>query len=134
MTTRPPLTLRNLLWLDATTCAGFGAILALGSREIGALTQIPPAFLLYTGLALLPMAAAIATAAWPRAVDRRGARLIVTGNILWVVASALIVVAGWIEPNALGLALIAGQAVAVAALTTFEYGALRAPLTPALSV
>lgn len=79
------------------------------------------------------MAAAIAIAAWPRTVDRRAARLIVAGNVLWVVASVLVVAAGWVEPNALGLAFIAGQAVIVAALTAFEYGASRARFAPALS-
>jgi hypothetical protein len=132
MIPRSSLSLRTLLWIDAATCAGFGAILALGSREIGALVQISPGFLLYVGLALLPMAAVIAIAAWPRTVDRRAARLVVAGNVLWVAASVVVVIAGWVEPNAVGLAFIAGQAVAVAVLAAFEYGAARTSMVPAL--
>jgi hypothetical protein len=52
-------------------------------------------------------------------------RLVVLGNVLWVGASVVLLVAGLVEPNGLGVAAVLGQAVGVAALTALESTGFR---------
>ena len=115
--------LRILLLADAGTCLGMGLALTIGSDPIAALTAIPAALLFYAGLSLFPIAAFMAavsgrTGQWPWAVW-----LVVAGNVAWTGGSFLLLLGGWVQPNAFGVAFIAGQAVVVAILAALEYGA-----------
>jgi hypothetical protein len=118
------LKMRNLLYLDAATCIGMGMLLIVGARFVAALTSIPSPLLLYAGTLLLPIGVALS------AIARFGHNgsapiLAVAGNALWVAASVALLVGPWISPNALGHALIGGQAAAVAVVATLELSALR---------
>ncbi|PHK95681.1 hypothetical protein CR162_07490 [Pseudoroseomonas rhizosphaerae] len=86
----------------------------------------PPALLGGAGLALLPVAAFMAWLAHGPAVPRQGLRLVVAGNVLWVVASLLPPLLGMVSPNALGWAFLVGQAGFVGLLAWLEAGAGRA--------
>jgi hypothetical protein len=119
--------LRALLFADAMTCAAMGALLVSGSGLVAGLTDIPAPLLFYAGLSLLPVAAFMALVALQVPVSGPLAWLVIGGNVLWVAASLLLLVSGWIAPNALGLAFVIAQAVAVAALALLELGALRQP-------
>jgi len=122
---RSLLSLRNVLLVDAITCAAMGALLIGGSAAIGHLTQIPPALLFYAGLGLLPVAVFMGLVALRPVIPAAGVRLIVAGNILWVAGSLLLLGAGLITPNVLGLGFIVGQAAVVAVLARLEHGALH---------
>lgn len=124
-TSRSLLSLRPLLLADAATCAAMGALLALAPEPIGQLTEIPVALLFYAGLGLFPIAAFMATVATRPTIRTAGVRLIILGNLGWVAGSVLLLLAGWIGPNALGTAFILAQALAVALLAGLEQGALR---------
>jgi hypothetical protein len=122
---RARLSLSKILIVDASTCAVMGALLALGSRQIGWLTAIPPALLFYAGLSLFPVALFMAIVAARPAIQPMLGWLAVWGNTVWVVASVVLLASGWIAPNGLGIAFIAGQALAVAGLAWLEHVALR---------
>lgn len=117
--------LRKLLFLDAATCAGMGIVLVLGSGFIAGLTRLPPALLLYAGIALLPIAAFMAIVATRPVPPLPGVWLVIAGNMLWVAASVLLPVGGLISPNPLGWAFVLAQALVVAGLAGLEYGAVR---------
>lgn len=121
------ISLRTLLAVDAATCAGMGAVLALASGPVGQVTEIPPALLFYAGLALFPIAAVMAAAAMREPVHPAAAWLVILGNAAWVAGSLAVLVTGWVAPNALGVAFILAQALVVALLAMLEHGALRAP-------
>jgi hypothetical protein len=123
---RSPSTMYRLLLVDAATCATMGTVLTLGARVIGQFTQIPPALLFYAGLILFPIAAFMAIVASRRAIFPPAVWLIVLGNAVWVAASLVLLVSGWIAPNAFGSIFIIAQALVVAVLTELEHGALRA--------
>lgn len=125
MISRSLLTLRNLLLVDAGTCTTMGALLTLGSGQVGQLTHLPPVLLLYVGLGLFPIAAFMAIVALRPVVNSTATWLIIGGNALWVAGSFLLLASGWIAPNQLGTMFIAAQAVVVALLAKFEYDALR---------
>jgi hypothetical protein len=119
------LSLKSLLALDAVTCAAMGAILLAGSAPIANLTQIPADLLFWAGASLIPIAAFMALSARTTPVPGWATLLIVLGNLLWIAASLLLPAAGWIAPNPLGWAFLAGQAGIVAVLTKLEFHALR---------
>jgi hypothetical protein len=99
----------------------------LSAGALGSLTLIPPALLLYAGLGLFPIAAFMAVVATLPIVPTAASWLVIAGNTLWVVGSLLLVLAGWITPNALGTTFLVAQALVVAVLAVLEHGALRHP-------
>ena len=121
-----PAFLRAMLRVDAATCVATGLLMAAGSSLLAGLTQIPPSLLMSAGLSLFPIAAFITlvasrTPAWPL-----GVWLVILANAGWVLASVWLLAGGAIRPNALGVAFVLVQAVAVALLTSLEYaGASR---------
>jgi hypothetical protein len=119
---------RCLLLIDATTCGVMGAVLTLGADALGSLARMPPALLFYAGLGLFPIAAFMAVVATRPVIQPAAMWLVVAGNGLWVVASLMLVLAGWIAPNPLGTALIVAQALVVAVLAKLEHDALRGAL------
>lgn len=124
-TNHPILSLRNLLRLDAMTCAVFGVVLVAGAGWLEQLTHIPSALLFYAGIVLFPVAAFMALTAGRAAIPTPAAGLVVLGNALWVVGSFLLLLTGWIDPNAIGAGFIVLQAVVVAVLAALESRAIR---------
>lgn len=117
--------LRRLLALDAATCAVMGVALIAAAGPVAAATALPEPLLSLAGAVLMPIAAFMALVAFREQVPAVGAVLVVAGNVLWVAASIGIVLAGLVAPNALGLALVIAQALAVTVLAGLEYRALR---------
>jgi hypothetical protein len=118
------LPLRTVLAVDAATCGVMGLVLIIGAGFIAGLTGLPAALLLYAGIALLPIAAFMAIVASRPTPPAAGVWLIVLGNIGWIAASVLLILSGWVAPNALGHAFVLVQALIVAGLSWLEYGAL----------
>lgn len=116
--------LRALLLIDAATCAAMGLALDFGAGPIAAVTGFPETLLIFAGLALLPIAAFMALVAW-RPLPA-GAWLVILGNLAWIAGSLLLLLSGWVSPNALGVTFVVAQALAVAILAELEYLALRA--------
>ncbi|TNC63997.1 hypothetical protein [Rubellimicrobium roseum] len=112
--------LRLILRVDGAACLVMGAGLATLASPLGALTDMPPAFLRATGLLLVPIATIILAIASRSRIPARGVALIVAGNTAWVVASLALPLLGLIQPNALGWMLLLGQAAAVAGLAGLE--------------
>ena len=125
MTTTRMTFLRRILLLDAAVSGLTGIGLALFAGPLAALLDLPVDLLRYAGLALLPFAAGVAwLGAMP--VPAAGAvRLVLAINLLWAVDSLAIIALGWVTPNGPGVAFIAMQAVAVAALGGLQYLGLR---------
>jgi hypothetical protein len=120
-----PYFLRTVLLVDAATCLLTGAVMKTGAIALAELTGIPAPVLLYAGISLFPVAAFIALVAAMPAISVAGVWLVIVGNAAWVAASLGLMVSGAIEPNALGYAFIAGQALAVAMLAGLEYVGLQ---------
>jgi hypothetical protein len=117
----PAFTLRQVLWLDAVTCALMGAALIAASGWLSAYTAIPQPLLFWAGVVLVPIAIFMALVGWrPSAF---GAWIIIAGNVVWVAAS-IALLAVLIAPNFWGVAFIVVQAVAVAALAWLEFATL----------
>ncbi len=117
--------LRRILTFDAATCAAMGLGLTLGAGSLARFLELPAGLLREAGILLLPFAALLV---WTAKRDRIRPGLvwaIVGANAAWAIASAALLLGGILTPNALGVAFVAGQAVAVAIIAEVEALALR---------
>lgn len=117
--------LRNVLALDAAACAATGLLLSLGAGALAGLLGLPTEFLRGAGLVLLPCAAALAFLASRVRLPRLAVYAVIGINILWVADSILVLVAGWFQPTALGIAFVLAQAAVVAVVTELEVIGLK---------
>jgi hypothetical protein len=120
-----PLSIRNLLLVDAVTCAAMGGALTLAAEPLMALTAIPAGLLFYAGALLLPIAAFMALVAMKPMGYQWAVWLVIGGNALWIAASLWLMFSGVITPNRLGHAFIGAQALAVTVLLVLEQAALQ---------
>lgn len=117
--------LRLSLRLDAAASGALGVLLAAGGGVLDELLGIPTAVLVAVGGFLVAYAAALWLIGARPEVSRPAVRLVAAGNLLWVAASVVAVVAGWWSPTALGTGLLIAQAAAVALFAGLQLTALR---------
>ena len=117
--------LRLALSADAAASGLMGLAFAAAPGGIGALTALPPGLLQGAGLFLLTYAAVLAWLAARSVVPRAMLWLLVAGNLIWAVECAALPLLGFVAPNGWGIALLAVQAVAVAAFAELYIIALR---------
>jgi hypothetical protein len=118
--------LRTFLNLDALASGLIGILLAaLGWAVLVDLLGFPAGLLVPVGGFLVAYAVWLRYLATRPAVSRAGARVVIVGNLLWVLASAVLVLAGWFDPTPLGVAFVLAQAVAVAGLAVLQHSGLR---------
>lgn len=120
--TNPIRFLRTVLTLDAVTCLAMGALLAAAAGPLAGLLDLPVALLFEAGLLLFPSAAFMLWAA--RNADRLEwpVRAVAWLNLGWTAASFAVI--ALVQPNALGTAFVAAQALAVAGLAGLEFHGL----------
>jgi uncharacterized protein YjeT (DUF2065 family) len=115
------LSLRPVLVADGLACLAMAAGLLSLASPLAPLTDLPVALLRGAGLVLTPVGAFILWLASHREVPAAGVALVVGGNAAWVAASLGLVLAGLVQPNGLGLALVLAQAAAVAGIAALEH-------------
>jgi hypothetical protein len=129
--------LRGALVLDATASGVMGALLLLAAGRLEPLLGLPSSLLRAVGFMLIPFAAFLLWLA-PRATRLRAVvRSVVGGNVLWVVASILLLVSDRVDPTPLGTVFVALQAGAVAVFAFLENRAAargHSPTAPVGSV
>lgn len=124
--------LRRVLMLDAAATGLTGLLMTFFAGTLTGLLALPNALLFYAGLILLPYALLVAWLAQRDSLPRWAIWVVIVTNVLWAIDSVLLVMSGWVEPNALGYAFIAVQALVVAGFAELQYvGLRRSPLIPA---
>jgi len=120
--TNPIQFLRTVLTVDAITCLAMGALLVAAAGPLATLLDLPAALLLEAGLLLFPSAAFMLWAA--RHTDRLEwpVRAVTWLNLGWTAASFAVI--ALLTPNALGIAFVTVQALAVAGLAALEFHGL----------
>ena len=117
--------LRLALLADAIASGAMGVMLALGAAPLADWLGLPFVLLREVGLFLIPYATALAYFASRGSTPRRPAQVIIAGNALWVAGSAVLLVAGFLSPTALGIAFVIAQALVVAILAEAQFVGLR---------
>jgi hypothetical protein len=128
---RPPIFLRRALWLDAVASGGTALAMIAVANYVDGLLGLPAALLRGAGLVLMPYVAFVLYAAVQPTISRTAVWMIVTANMLWAAASALLLLSGWVAPTALGYAFVIFQAAVVALLGELQYMGLRRPAAAA---
>jgi hypothetical protein len=117
--------LRRILLADAATSAATGVLLLADAGLLAELLALPADLLRFSGIVLLPFAALVALLATREHLPRRAVWAVIAANALWALGSVLLLVSGWIEPAALGIAFVLAQALVVALFAEAEYVGLR---------
>jgi hypothetical protein len=117
--------LARALRIDAAASGAMGLLLAVDAPSLQTIFGLPGSLLRAVGVFLLPFAAVLLLLA-PRAARALGLiRLIIAGNLLWIAASLVLIVATSATITLLGEAFVLGQAAAVAVFVYLEVRALR---------
>lgn len=117
--------LRRALLADAALSGATGVLMAVAAVPLAGVTGLPEALFRWAGLILLPFAALVAVLGTRERPARAAVLAVVVINALWVIDSVLLLVLGWFEPTALGVAFVAAQAIAVAAFAEAQAIGLR---------
>ncbi|ODT88875.1 hypothetical protein [Phenylobacterium sp. SCN 70-31] len=125
--------LRAVIAADAAACGAGGAGLAFAAPVLAGPLGLSPAFTQPVGLFLLGYAALLAVMAARPALPRKAVWGLVAFNLVWAVESVGVIVLGWVEPTALGVVLIVGQAAAAAVVADLQYLILRRARRAALA-
>jgi hypothetical protein len=117
-------TLRRALLVDAAASGGMGILLLVAAGWLEPLLGLPSTLLRGIGAFLIPFAAFLVWLA-PRAGELRAVvRAIIGGNVLWIVASLVLLASGRFAPTPAGTFFVTAQAVAVAVFAYLEHRAL----------
>lgn len=125
VTARPMSLLRRALLADSVVTCSSGLLMTLAASPLGSLFILPTDLLRLTGVSLLPYTAAVSYVATRADIPRRGAWTIVGLNLLWAIASLLLLVTGWVDPSTAGVVFVIAQALIVAAFADVQFLGLR---------
>jgi len=129
--TRSSRFLRRALLADAATSAATGLLMMLGAGLLARLLGASAALVDYGGLSLLPFAGLVAYLASRETLPRSAVWAVIAYNVLWAkVDGVLLLISGWIEPTALGHAVLIAQALVLAMFAQLQYLGLRWSRTP----
>ncbi|MEJ6781403.1 hypothetical protein [Aminobacter sp. Piv2-1] len=117
--------LRNALYVDALATGATALLAIVGAPLLAPFLDLPEALLLWAGLALVPFVAMLVVVARRAAVPKLILFDIVALNVLWVIGSFALLVTGAVAPNALGIAFVAAQALAVAVFAELQFIGIR---------
>ena len=96
-----------------------------GAGTIDDLLGLPASLLRMAGATLIPFGLVLAWLAARPVPPRAGVIAAIACNVVWVAESVVLLMGGWLEPNAWGVTFVLAQAGAVAMLTGLEYLGLR---------
>lgn len=116
-----PNFLRNVLWADAASCLGSGALQLLLTGTMVSMLGLPGPLLTATGIFLLVYGAAVAFLATRNPVPRPIVWLLVVGNLGWAVGCVALMVSGMLPLTAVGKGYVLVQALTVAVLAELQW-------------
>jgi hypothetical protein len=125
--------LRRALKADAWISAAAGVAMSLGASLLQDVLHLPSSLLVAAGVALFPWAGFLLWLAAKSVVPSAAVWAVIALNALWIVDSAWVSLGGAFQPNLLGHAFIAAQALAVLVLAELEFMGLKRAAQPALS-
>ena len=130
---QPSLFLRRAIQADAVFSGVSAVLLTFGAGEFAPLLNLPEALLRETGLFLIAYAALVGWLGTRQSMPKALVVIVIAGNAAWTLASIALLLSAAVNPNLLGEAAIAMQAIAVGALAELQYIGLRRS-TDALAV
>lgn len=124
-TNRSTQFLRRVLAADAICAGGMALILLVLSAPIESLTLLPVKLLREAAIVLIPFAAFVGWLATRQQPSRAAVWTVIAINAIWVIESVILLLTGWVQPNALGYAFVSAQALVVGIFAELEWLGLR---------
>jgi hypothetical protein len=125
MTLNSATTLRFLLTVDALISGVTGIAMIATAAVLEPFLSVPAVVMRSAGVALLPFAAMVFFFSRPAQFTPARVRVVIALNVAWVAASVLVLVTGWLQPTAIGVAFVVFQALVVAGLAELQFTGLR---------
>lgn len=113
--------LRNALLLDAAVSAAVGIVLLAATDYLAGLLDLPAPLLFWAGVIIFVWVAMLVVASMRTVLPQIVALNFVAGNAIWTLVSFAIMLAGLIQPNALGIAFVSAQALAVGLFAVLQW-------------
>ena len=113
-------TLKNTLIIDAITCTGLFVLCVFATATVAALLGLPSELVTVAGWIGLPSALLMLFVANQKVPNKGLANLIAVGNLGWVIASFAVLAMFAGQMTALGIAVVAIQAVGVLVFAIYE--------------
>ena len=117
--------LRRALLADALVSGATGLLMFGGAGLLASLLDLPQPLLRYAGLVLLPYGALVAWVGTREHMQRSAVWTVILANALWAVDSIVLLLSGWVTPNALGYGFVTAQALIVALFAAMQYCGMR---------
>lgn len=117
--------LKNALMFDAAVSGAAAALMLFGAPILADLLALPEPLLRWAGAALVPFVALLLIVGNRDTAPKALISAIAIINVLWVIASVLVLVGGVASPNALGYVFVLAQAAAVALFAELQFIGLR---------
>jgi hypothetical protein len=117
--------LRNVLAADAAVSGAAAILMIAGAPYLSPLLGLPSGLLFWAGVVLVPFVALLLATLRRQSVPRLIMIDIIAINALWVAASFGLLFSGLVSPNALGIAFVTAQALAVAVLAELQFVGMR---------
>ena len=121
----PSAFLRRAILGDAIFSGASALLLGLGAGALAPLLSLPEALLRETGLFLIAYGALVGWLGARPSMPKLLVAIVITGNAVWTVASIALLFSGAVNPNLLGEAFVAAQAIAVGVIAELQYIGLR---------
>lgn len=120
-----PAGLRRVLWFDAISGMGTGALQVAASGPLSQLLGLPEPLLRGSGMTIFAFVALAAWLAMQRTSSRAGLALLVVSNFAWSLGCLWLALGGAAGATALGVGYLLVQVVVVAALAELQWVGLR---------
>src|SRR5262245_21962350 len=131
MSAHSSLFLRRALVLDALASGATALLVIVAAGFLDALLGLPVALLRGAGLLLVPYVAFVAFVATRPRIEPAAVWLIIACNVLWAIASFLLLLSGTFAPTGLGIGFVVAEGLVVALLGELQYMGLRRPAAEA---
>jgi len=119
------LSLRQVLLLDAVATGATAVLLVTTAGFLAGPLGLPEALLRGAGLVLVPFVALVAWTAFREPSPTGAVLTIIAGNVIWVAASLLLLISGYVAPTLAGYGLVTAQALVVGLFAELQMIALR---------
>lgn len=117
--------LRRALAADAAASGAMGVLLGLGAEPLAGLLGLAPDHTRPAGVLLVAYAGFVGWLASRPGLSRPMIWTVIIGNLVYAAASIGLLPLGVIQPTAVGMAFVIGQAVVVALLADLQFVGLR---------
>ena len=117
--------LRFSLLLDAAISGLMAILLLFASGPLATLLRLPESLLFGVGVFFVPYVLVVGWMGMRKTLLRGAVWAVIACNVLWAIDCVWLLMSGMVTPNALGVAFVVVQAVAVVLFAELQYVAIR---------